>query len=732
MATNTTNTSDVLDRAVSTGKSAGENLGAYKTADGKTSTVRPEFAGQTVQMGDRYVTYDDRGSPTSSLSVAHAQKLGNEYTKQNMGLDQTQISNAADIYRGIYNAQMQGGTAAQGNLGNAYGKQNIQYSGNYSADDYARMISEAAGRGSNVLAGYLEDSRNALLHSLGRDSEQTSNYNGGWNYVDNGGGVGNIYAGALADPDNPNQALGGGWYLGQGKGNAKQEYYYSNNDFPTMQEVIAYAAAKGYDTEDENAQIPYGSLAAEMVANGYVSPANRQKAQLLQGAVASAMGNLGIEGTNSGTGVFEDTIRNMMNAGGGSYQQVMQRTAAAQGAGSPVMSSAYSGSRSVSGSPAAVSADAGAGTQLGQYDPSDMRTILAQQKALAEAQSNNKIDFATMQAINELTRAEQDAQAQFQTQRNQIAADEMRGMDNAALYAEMRGDRGGIGQSQFNAVQATAAQNRLLVNQQQTKLATDTARQISDLRAQGEFEKADNLLTLTQNYLSQLMQLEQWATEYNLSVAQFNESIRQWQLSYEMSLQELNLSAAQWQAEFDFSQLQYKDKTLAASGEALLSMGVMPSTEQLAALGMTKSQASAYVAAAKAAATAEGKSGNGGGSTGDVNYDAMFADAASRGLSDTALENLFNQKSFYSKYGFNDSDGLFDLYEEWLDNQPKILTNQDMRKLLTDLNVMLRQGKQAAATNMIDDLYAAGSLTDDQIREIDYILNDTFGTSLNK
>ena len=49
----------------------------------------------------------------------------------------------------------------------------------------------------------------------------------------------------------------------------------------------------------------------------------------------------------------------------------------------------------------------------------------------------------------------------------------------------------------------------MLNNQAQTKLSTDTARQIADLRAQGEFEKADALLELNQTYLSKLMEIQQ-------------------------------------------------------------------------------------------------------------------------------------------------------------------------------------------------------------------------------
>ena len=128
-----------MDRAVGVGGKGTQNLGAYKDANGNTTTYRPEFAGQTVQLGNQYVTYNERGYPTKSVSVSHAKNLGNAYTSQNMGLDQTKISNAADIYKGIYNAIMQNGTALNGSvLDNAYGKQNIQYSGGYTVRQFVR------------------------------------------------------------------------------------------------------------------------------------------------------------------------------------------------------------------------------------------------------------------------------------------------------------------------------------------------------------------------------------------------------------------------------------------------------------------------------------------------------------------------------------------------------------------------------------------------------------------
>ena len=168
-----------------------------------------------------------------------------------------------------------------------------------------------------------------------------------------------------------------------------------------------------------------------------------------------------------------------------------------------------------------------------------MRDLLDQWLSAAKQQQEAAINYGVEQGVNELRRAEEDAQQQYQAQQDQINIDEARAKDNQALYAEARGDRGGIGAAQYDSIMNAAAQNRLTVSQQQTKLSTDTARQIADLRAQGEYKKADAVLELTQRYLTQLMSLEQWALNYQMDVAQFNLQLEKWQAEYALSLAKL-------------------------------------------------------------------------------------------------------------------------------------------------------------------------------------------------
>ena len=179
------------------------------------------------------------------------------------------------------------------------------------------------------------------------------------------------------------------------------------------------------------------------------------------------------------------------------------------------------------------------GSAVNVPDTPDLKPLLDQWRQVAEEQEAAKIDYATQQGINELQRAMEDAQPQFRSAQEQIDAEEAVSKDNQALYAEARGDKGGIGAAQYDNVMNTAALNRQAVREEQTKLATDTWRQIADLRAQGEYQKADALLQVAQTYLSNLMSLEQWAANYGLSAAQMRESIREWEANYKAQIAEM-------------------------------------------------------------------------------------------------------------------------------------------------------------------------------------------------
>ena len=124
----------------------------------------------------------------------------------------------------------------------------------------------------------------------------------------------------------------------------------------------------------------------------------------------------------------------------------------------------------------------------------------------------------------------------YQEQRDQITKDELHDLDNAALYAETRGDRGGIGMSQYNHIQAQADANRQAVSTAQVQMAADTARQIAQLRADGQFKKADEMMEISQAYLLKLLEMEKWAAQTGLSTDQFEDILRKWRQDYRLSL----------------------------------------------------------------------------------------------------------------------------------------------------------------------------------------------------
>ena len=279
---------------------------------------------------------------------------------------------------------------------------------------------------------------------------------------------------------------------------------------------------------------------------------------------------------------------------------IAAKTAAAVSPTKATSPTKQSTSRKTSSQQTSVSKSVSATTPSLRYAEKapDLTPYLDQWRQSAEAQAEQQADYATEQGVKELQRAEEDAQKQFQTQRNQVDIDEAKALSNQALYSESRGDKGGIGASQYASIQNTAAKNRLTVNQSQTKLATDTARQIADLRAQGEFQKADSLLEISQTYLTQLMQLQQWALSYNMSVDDFNNEVDRWKYNYEMQVAELT---GTFRGQQTFAAKKAEEGKLADAGAALLDAGLMPSSAQLSAMGMTKSQAQSYINTIKAA-----------------------------------------------------------------------------------------------------------------------------------
>ena len=111
-----------------------------------------------------------------------------------------------------------------------------------------------------------------------------------------------------------------------------------------------------------------------------------------------------------------------------------------------------------------------------------MKDLISSWSEAALRQKEAKIDEQTAESVAALGDALLDANERAQTERDRNEIDAAKAKDNAALYAEARGDRGGIGQAQYNEIEAQRLRNRQAINTAQTTMAAETARQIAALR----------------------------------------------------------------------------------------------------------------------------------------------------------------------------------------------------------------------------------------------------------
>ena len=192
-----------------------------------------------------------------------------------------------------------------------------------------------------------------------------------------------------------------------------------------------------------------------------------------------------------------------------------------------------------------------ASAPLAHADASGIRDYLEQSRDAAIEEAYGRVDRGVTEGVNELARVREDAEDQYRTQQDQVSLDERRALDNKALYMAMNGmSKSGVGVEQYGAIQNAAAQNRLTINNARTKLQTDVARQMAEIRATGDFEKSQAYLQATQEYLSQIAQLEQWLQEFNVSVDQFNAQMEESRRNYLLQLKQLELATDQWEREF--------------------------------------------------------------------------------------------------------------------------------------------------------------------------------------
>ena len=285
-----------------------------------------------------------------------------------------------------------------------------------------------------------------------------------------------------------------------------------------------------------------------------------------------------------------------------------------------------------------------------------------------QQQQEASIDYAVQQNVDALQRAQEDAQKGFRQQRDQVNIDEAQARDKQVLYAAARGDRGGITARQYDSISNTASNNRRAIAEQQQQLATDTARQIADLRAKGEFEKANAVLEIAQQQIAKLWELQQYEDERELQQKQLAMSEANLTGVYNGHR---TLAAQQAKQEWDYNTKQAEKEWAYQVAMQSIQSGVMPTSDILATAGLDSNVAKNMVNVYKASLTAKKSSGSGSrggsGSGSGGGKEMTLANAklmAEEGIFTDQVLNAFHKAGFTDEYlsnhygyGFKDEDG---------------------------------------------------------------------------
>lgn len=203
--------------------------------------------------------------------------------------------------------------------------------------------------------------------------------------------------------------------------------------------------------------------------------------------------------------------------------------------------------------------------------------------ATEAAVQNATSQLERIRAVGERT-AEENAQLAKQD------SEELRRTRRAMEQNE--GNRQRIGESQYGVAENAYDQQMAVIESVKNKLRTDTARQVADLRAQGDYASANAALETAQAQFRQLY-------EEGLRVSGNLRS----NYEYQTELQREDEAIAREQ---DSEELDWKR----SMGEFMLKHGVMPTDEILAALGIDSSAAQLYINAVSSGYYSGGSSGS--------------------------------------------------------------------------------------------------------------------------
>ena len=268
---------------------------------------------------------------------------------------------------------------------------------------------------------------------------------------------------------------------------------------------------------------------------------------------------------------------------------------------------------------------------------SDLSPMINQLYDAADQQIKTNINYETQQAADQLRRALQDAQGSYEDAIARQLIETQQARDAQALRNQVNGDRGGIGSAQVDNIVNTGAKNREAIAAQQRQLSTDTARQLADLRAQGKYEEANQLLQSAQQRLAALyeeqVRLQQMQETQKSTLASLgSQYLSAGLVPNQAMLDAMGIDAQTAQLYADYAKQQNNASQLAALGSEYLSAGLMPNQAMLDALGIDAATAQQYIdyvnSQAKSGGTSSGEPVIVNGNNGATEYTFVDGDGA--------------------------------------------------------------------------------------------------------
>lgn len=229
-----------------------------------------------------------------------------------------------------------------------------------------------------------------------------------------------------------------------------------------------------------------------------------------------------------------------------------------------------------------------------------LEQMYAAQKAAALAELQNAYE----QNVNAIDRAGEGIGAAYQDARNQTAGASEQAAKNFYEYAAAHGLNSGTGgqaelarnvtlQNDLNTLNGGEAQAVADLELQRSNAETEYNNAIARAEAEGDYQAAAALYKEKVRVEEALIELE---------IQSRQDALKQYQLQYQARQAEAEDQLAREKLAFQKQQYtdslsQDKSSSLADYGEAYLKMGILPSDEMLAAMGITRTDAQRYIAA---------------------------------------------------------------------------------------------------------------------------------------